>query len=95
MPTYQVPDIIEVALDELELPNEVPVDGNLTEKFLADCTKKEVQTAVRAFSTLLRESQSELEAKIRKHNEIRRRVAHLQAYHQNFETVEWVRQSDN
>jgi hypothetical protein len=94
MPTYQVPDVIEVALNELELPIEVPVDAHLNEKPLADCTKKEVQTAVQAFSGLLRQSQSELEASIRKHNEIRRRVAHLHAYHQNFEAIDWVRDSD-
>jgi hypothetical protein len=94
MPTYQVPDIIEVTLDELELPIEVPVDADLTEKPLADCSRSEVQTAVQAFSGLLRQSQSELEASIRKHNEIRRRVAHLHAYHQNFDAIAWVRDSD-
>ena len=95
MPTYQVPDVIEVALNELELPIEVPVDANLTEKLLADCTKKEVGTAVQAFSGLLRQSQSELEASIRKHNEIRRHLAHLHAYHQNFESIAWVRERDS
>ena len=35
MPTYEVPEIVEVALNELELPTEVPVDGNLTVKPLA------------------------------------------------------------
>ena len=93
MPTYRVPDVIEVPLDSLELPTEVPVDSNLTEKPLAACTKKEVQAAVKAFSGLLRQSQSEIEASIRKHNEIRRRVAHLHAYHENFDAIEWVRQS--
>ena len=95
MPTYQVPDVIEVALDELELPVEVPVDVNLTEKPLADCTRSEVKTAVQAFSGLLKQSQSELEASIRKHNEIRRRVAHLHAYHQNFDDIDWVRETDS
>ena len=95
MPTYQVPDVIEVALDELELPIEVPVDINLTEKPLADCSKKEVGAAVQAFSGLLKQSQSELEASIRKHNEIRRHVAHLHAYHQNFEDIDWVRDDDS
>jgi hypothetical protein len=95
MPTYQVPDIIEVPLDSLELPTEVPVDADLTEKRLAACTKKEVQAAVQAFSGLLRQSQSEIEASIRKHNEIRRRVAHLHAYHEHFETIAWVRQTGN
>lgn len=94
MPTYKVPEIIEVALHELELPTEVPVDADLTEKPLAQCTKTEVGAAVRAFSVLLRQSQSEIEASIQKHNEIRRRVAHLHAYHENFETIDWVRQSD-
>ncbi len=92
MPTYQVPEVIEVALDELELPTDVPVDSDLTEKRLADCTKTEVQEAVRAFSGLLRQSQTELEASIRKHIEIRRRVAHLHAYHEHFETIDWVRE---
>jgi len=93
MPTYQVPDIIEVALDQLELPSDVPVDANLTEKRLADCTKNEVEAAVRAFSGLLRQSQTEIEASIRKHIEIRRRVAHLHAYHEHFESIDWVRQN--
>jgi hypothetical protein len=94
MPTYKVPDIIEVALNELELPTDVPVNSELTEKPLADCTKLEVQEAVRAFSGLLRQSQTELEASIRKHNEIRRRVAHLHAYHENYESIDWVRQPE-
>ena len=92
MPTYNVPDVVEVQLDELELPSEVPVDANLTEKPLAECSKTEVENAVRAFSGLLRQSQSELEATIRKHIEIRRRVAHLHAYHEHFESIGWVRQ---
>ena len=94
MPTYKVPEIIEVALNELELPSDVPVDANLTEKPLPECSKNEVGTAVKAFSVLLRQSQSELEDSIRKHIEIRRRVAHLRAYHQHFETIDWVRQDD-
>lgn len=94
MPTYQVPEVFEVALNELELPTEVPVDAELTEKPLAECTKNEVGAAVRAFSILLRQSQSEIEASILKHNEIRRRVAHLHAYHENFETIDWVRQQE-
>jgi hypothetical protein len=93
MPTYQLPDIIEVQLDSLELPSEVPVDANLTEKPLSDCTKLEVGAAVKAFSGLLRQSQTEIEASIRKHNEIRRRVAHLQAYHQHFDAIDWVREN--
>ena len=92
MPTYTVPDTVEVLLDALELPTEVPCDANLTEKPLAECSKTEVENAVKAFSGLLRQSQSELEASIRKHIEIRRRVAHLHAYHEHFETIDWVRQ---
>lgn len=95
MPTYKVPEVFEVALNELELPTEVPVDAALTEKPLAECTKNEVGAAVRAFSVLLRQSQSEIEASIIKHNEIRRRVAHLHAYHENFETIDWVRQQES
>ena len=95
MPTYIVPDVIEVALDQLELPADVPVGDELREKRLADCTKTEVQEAVKAFSGLLKQSQSELEASIRKHNEIRRRVAHLHAYHEHFESIGWVRQADS
>ncbi len=94
MPTYQVPEVIEVALDELELPTDIPVDAEFTEKPLSSCTKTEVQEAVRAFSGLLRQSQTELEASIRKHIEIRRRVAHLHAYHEHFETIDWVRQDE-
>ena len=95
MPTYKVPEIIEVALNELELPTNIPVDLELTEKPLANCTKNEVQEAVRAFSGLLRQSQTELEASIRKHNEIRRRVAHLHAYHEHFEAIDWVRRPES
>lgn len=95
MPTYKVPEVIEVTLNELELPVEVPVDAELTEKRLADCSKNEVGAAVRAFSGLLRQSQSEIEASIRKHNEIRRRVAHLRAYHENYDSIDWVRDSDS
>ena len=95
MPTYKVPEVIEVPLGELELPASVPVDSDLREKPLSDCSKKEVLAAVRAFSGLLRQSQSEIEAKILKHNEIRRRVAHLHAYHENFEQIDWVRESES
>ena len=94
MPTYKVPEIIEVALNDLELPADVPVDAELTEKPLAECSKTEVATAVKAFSVLLRRSQTELEASIQKHNEIRRRVAHLHAYHENFDSIDWVREDD-
>ncbi len=92
MPTYKVPEVIEVTLNELELPNEVPVDGDLTVKPLADCSKGEVAEAVKAFSGLIRESQSEVEETIRKHIEIRRRVAHLEAYREHFDDIEWVRE---
>ena len=95
MPTYQVTDVIEVPLDQLELPSEVPVDSELREKPLSDCSKKEVLAAVTAFSGLLRQSQSEIEAKIVQHNEIRRRVAHLHAYHEHFEQIDWVRQDNS
>ena len=92
MPTYKVPEIFEVALNELELPADVPVDADLTEKPLSECSKKEVGVAVKAFSGLLLQSQGEIEASIRKHNEIRRRLAHLRAYHQNFDAIDWVRE---
>ena len=95
MPTYNVPEIVEVALNDLELPSAVPVDAELTEKPLPECSKKEVGTAVKAFSVLLRESQSELEDTIRKHIEIRRRVAHLRAYHEHFESIDWVREDES
>lgn len=94
MPTYKVPEVIEVTLKELELPAEVPVDAQLTEKPLAECSKKEVGAAVEAFSGLLRQSQTEIEASIQKHNEIRRRVAHLQAYQENYDNIDWVRETD-
>lgn len=92
MPTYKVPEIFEVALSELELPVDVPVDADFTEKPLSECSKTEVGAAVRAFSGLLRQSQTDIEASIRKHNEIRRRLAHLRAYHQNFDSIDWVRE---
>lgn len=92
MPTYKVPEIVEVALNELELPADVPVDQNLTVKPLSACDKQEVEQAIRAFSGLVRESQAELEATIARHIEIRRRVAHLQAYREHFDDIDWVRQ---
>jgi len=95
MPTYQVPEVFEVELGELELPSDVPVDASLNEKPLSECTKNEVEAAVRAFSGLLRQSQTEIEASIDKHNEIRRRVAHLHAYHENFDSIDWVRESES
>jgi hypothetical protein len=93
MPTYEVPDTVEVALDDLELPSAVPVDGDLTVKPLSACNKNEVEEAVKAFSGLVRQSQSEIEASIRKHIEIRRRVAHLEAYREHFDDIQWVRDS--
>ena len=93
MPTYKVPDIVEVDLHHLELPTDVPVDPNFTEKPLSSCTKVEVEEAVKAFSGLVRESQGEIEASIQKHIEIRRRVAHLEAYREHFDDIEWVRDS--
>ena len=91
MPTYEVPEIVEVSLQELELPTDVPVDGDLTVKPLADCSRREVAAAVRAFSGLVRHSQTELEASIEKYIEIRRLVAHLEAYREHFDEVDWVR----
>ena len=95
MPTYKVPDVVEVTLDELELPADVPVDAQFREKPLSACSKREVEEAVKAFTGLVRQSQSEIEASIEKHIEIRRRVAHLQAYHENFDSIVWVRQETN
>jgi hypothetical protein len=92
MPTYKVPEIVEVALHELELPADVPVDKDLTVKPLAACDKDEVDAAVRAFTGLVRQSQAELEATIERHIEIRRRVAHLQAYREHFDDIDWVRE---
>lgn len=92
MPTYTVPDIVEVELDQLELPTDVPIDPDLNEKPLADCSKGEVEAAVKAFSGLVRQSQNEIEASIKKHIEIRRRVAHLEAYREHFDSIEWVRE---
>lgn len=94
MPTYQIPDIFTVELDELELPSQVPVDRDLTEKPLAACTKGEVDEALKAFSALVRHSQHEIESIIEKHIEIRRRIAHLKAYRQNFDSIDWVRSTD-
>lgn len=91
MPTYRVPDVVEVELNELELPDAVPVDSELNEKPLADCTKSEVDEAVRAFSMLAQHNQREIEDTIRKHIEFRRRVAHLQAYSEHFDDISWVR----
>lgn len=95
MPTYKVPEIVEVTLNELELPADVPVDSDLTVKPLAACDKQEVEEAIRAFSGLVKESQAELEATIERHIEIRRRVAHLQAYREHFDDISWVRQSSS
>jgi hypothetical protein len=95
MPTYEVPDIVEVELNQLELPMDVPVDGEFNEKPLAACTKGEVDVALKAFSGLVRQSQHEIEVIIEKHIEIRRRVAHLQAYRENFDSIPWVREPRN
>jgi hypothetical protein len=92
MPTYQVPDIVEVELDDLNLPTDVPVDGQLNEKPLASCTKGEVDEALRAFTGLVLQSQHEIEEIIEKHIEIRRGVAHLKAYRENFDAIRWVRE---
>ena len=91
MPIYRVPDVVEVELNQLELPIDVPVDAKLNEKPLHACSKGEIDAAVKAFSVLVRQGQQELETSIRKHIEIRRRVAHLQAYRENFDDIGWVR----
>lgn len=91
MPVYQIPDIVEVELERLELPSSVPVDAQLNEKPLAACSKTEVDEALKAFSGLARHSQAEVETVIEKHIEIRRLVAHLQAYRENFDKIDWVR----
>jgi hypothetical protein len=93
MPTYQIPEIVEVELDRLELPQDVPVDANFNEKPLAECSKREVEMALRAFTGLVRQSQNEIEASIARHIEFRRRVAHLQAYRANFDDISWVRET--
>jgi hypothetical protein len=95
MPTYEVPDIVAVELNQLELPMDVPVDGEFNEKPLAACTKGEVDVALQAFSGLVRQSQHEIEEIIEKHIEIRRRIAHLQAYRENFDSIPWVREHRN
>jgi hypothetical protein len=84
-----------VELDRLELPIDVPCDTDLNEKPLAACNKGEVDAALKAFSGLVRQSQTEIEASIKKHIEIRRRVAHLEAYRQHFDSIEWVRESSD
>ena len=94
MPTYQIPDIFTVELNELELPSQVPVDLDLTEKPLSACSKGEVDEALKAFSALVRHSQDEIESIIEKHIEIRRRIAHLKAYRQNYDAIDWVRRTD-
>jgi hypothetical protein len=54
-----------------------------------------VDVALKAFSGLVRQSQHEIEVIIEKHIEIRRRVAHLQAYRENFDSIPWVREPRN
>jgi hypothetical protein len=93
MPTYEIPDVVEVELNRLELPLDVPVDREFNEKPLADCSKSEVDMALRAFTGVVRQSQHEMEAIIEKHIEFRRRVAHLQAYRENFDDIGWVRET--
>jgi hypothetical protein len=94
MPTYEVPDIVEVDLDRLELPADVPTDSQLNEKPLSACSREEVERAVTAFTVLARHTQREVEALIEKHVELRRRLAHLQAYLENFDAITWVRAQD-
>jgi hypothetical protein len=91
MPTYDVPDIVEVDLDRLELPADVPTDSQLNEKPLSACSREEVERAVTAFTVLARHTQREVEALIDKHVELRRRLAHLQAYLEHFDAITWVR----
>jgi hypothetical protein len=91
MPTYQIPDVVEVPLHKLELPIDVPVDGSLNEKPLAECSKEEVRQAVKAFAALMRDTQKEIEQMVAAHARRRRRLAHLQAYLENFDTIAWVR----
>jgi hypothetical protein len=94
MPIYRIPEIVEVELDHLELPTDIPVDAQFNEKPLAACSKTEVDEALKAFSGLVLHARSEIEASIEKHIEIRRRVAHLQAYRENFDAIGWVRQQN-
>lgn len=94
MPVYQIPEIVEVELDHIELPKDIPVDDQFTEKPLSACSKTEVDEALKAFSGLAAHSRAELENVIEKHIEIRRLVAHLQAYRENFDEIDWVRRKD-
>ena len=91
MPTYEVPEIVEVALNDLDLPAHVPVDPELTTKPLAHCNRDEVEVAIKAFSGLVQHAKSDIENSIQKYIEIRRRVAHLEAYREHFDDVQWVR----
>jgi hypothetical protein len=91
MPIYELPDIIEVELDRLVLPTDVPVDPELNEKPLSQCSREEVEQAVRAFTVLARHTQLEIETLVDKHIDLRRRLAHLQAYLEHFDTISWVR----
>ncbi len=93
MPTYNVPEVVEVEFSQLELPSDVPVDENLNEKPLAECSREEVEHAVRTFTLLARHAQREIEQRISQHVELRRRIAHLQAYLEHFEDIDWVRRS--
>lgn len=91
MPIYELPEVFEVALDRLVLPSDVPIDVQLNEKPLSQCNKEEVEQAIKAFTVLARHTQREIEELITKHVELRRRIAHLQAYLENFDEIEWVR----
>jgi len=91
MPTYELPEVFEVALDQLVLPTDVPIDAQLNEKPLRECNKDEVEQAIKAFTVLARHTQREIEEHIAKHIELRRRIAHLQAYLENFDQISWVR----
>ena len=91
MPTYQITDVVEVELRKLVLPADVPVDTTLNEKPLAECNQQEVRHAVRAFAALARHTQQEIESLVEKQADLRRRLAHLQAYVENFDELSWVR----
>ena len=91
MPTYELPEVFEVALDQLVLPSDVPIDAQLNERPLSECGKEDVEQAIKAFTVLARHTQREIEELIEKHVELRRRIAHLQAYLEHFDQITWVR----
>ncbi len=46
---------------------------------------------MKAFAGLVKESKSEIEASIERYIENTRRVAHLEAYRENYDEIDWVR----